>query len=232
MCVNSCKIFHTSYHGPMNPTFEYERKLWQKGLRFVGGADEVGRGAFAGPVVAAVVVFDPLNISWPKGIIVRDSKKMTRDQRIKSSLWLKENTYWGVGEVGVATINQKGIARASQSAFRRAIIEVRYHLPKKLEHLLVDAFFVPYTNGLAKPKQTPIVKGDEASFSIAAASIIAKVHRDSIMKGLSKQFKFKRYSWGKNVGYGTLEHRNAILTFGVTAQHRKDYLLKLFASQG
>lgn len=216
----------------MNPTFEYERKLWERGLRFVGGADEVGRGAFAGPVVAAVVVFDPLNISWPRKIIVRDSKKMTRQARERSSLWIKRNTYWGIGEVGVSVINKNGMGKATKQAFRRAIYEVRYHLPKRLEHLLVDAFFVPYIKGLSKARQTPIVKGDELSYSIAAASIIAKVHRDSIMKSLGKQFKFKKYLWAKNAGYGTREHRDAILAYGVSIQHRRDYLTKLFASRG
>jgi ribonuclease HII len=214
----------------MNPTFEYERKLWGRGYRFVGGADEVGRGAFAGPVVAAVVVFDPLNTTWPEEVLVRDSKKLTPKDREISSLWIKSNTYWGIGEVGVSVINQKGMGKATQSAFRRAVSEVHYHLPKKMEHLLIDAFFVSYIKGLARPRQTPLIKGDEASCSIAAASIIAKVHRDGIMKNLSK--KFKKYSWSTNAGYGTAEHRNAILAHGVTPQHRRNYLTKLFASQG
>ncbi len=216
----------------MNPTFEYEKKLWQKGLRFVGGADEVGRGAFAGPVVAAAVVFDPLNIVWSKGIIIRDSKKMTSGQREKSASWIKENTHWGIGEAGVSTINKLGVGKASQSAFRKAISEIHNHLPKRLEHLLVDAFFVSFVRGLRKASQTPIIRGDGISFSIAAASILAKVHRDAIMRSLGRELKFKKYQWAKNVGYGTAEHRQAILTYGITTQHRKSYLTKLFVSQG
>jgi len=218
------------YYQAMNPTFDYEKRLWEKGYRFVGGADEVGRGAFAGPVVAAVVVFDPLNISWPKDIIIRDSKKLTKKQRAVSASWIKENTYWGIGEASVALINKDGIGKATKIAFRKAISEVAYHLPKSLEHLLVDAFFVPYAKGVPKAKQTPIIKGDETSFSIAAASIIAKVHRDAIMRFLG--IKFKKYKWSKNAGYGTAEHIKAILSSGVTPHHRKSFLIKLFASQG
>jgi len=214
----------------MNPTFEYERKLWQKGLRFVAGADEVGRGAFAGPVVAAAVVFDPLNSRLPKEVIIRDSKKMTRKQRIVSADWVKKNTYWGIGEVSVKTINNFGIKRAAEAAFRKSVRELQYHLPKRLEHLLVDAFFVPYLSGVSKKRQTPIIKGDELSCSIAAASIIAKVHRDAIMKNLSKEFK--KYKWAENVGYGTRYHKERILAYGTTIHHRRDYLVKLFASQG
>lgn len=190
----------------------------------------MGRGAFAGPVVAAVVVFDPLNINWPKDVLIRDSKKLTPKQREVSSAWIKKNTYWGIGETGVTLINQKGMGKATQTAFRKAISELHYHLPKNLEHLLVDAFFVPYVKGLARPKQTAIVKGDETSCSIAAASIIAKVHRDEIMRDLST--RFRKYNWRQNVGYGTQEHRQAILSYGITPQHRKSFVFKLFASQG
>jgi len=204
----------------MNPTFEYERKLWQMGLRFVAGADEVGRGAFAGPVVAAVVVFDPLNITWPKGVLIRDSKKLTPKARKRSEAWIKENTYWGIGEVGVPFINRKGIGKSAKSAFRKAIKEVQYHLPKRLEHLLVDAFFVPYTPNVAQRKQTAILKGDSLSCSIAAASIIAKCYRDRKMRELGKKEKYKIYKWVKNVGYGTKNHRKAISNFGITHHHR------------
>lgn len=208
----------------MNPSFEYERKFWDKGMRFVAGADEVGRGAFAGPVVAAVVVFDYLNINWPKEIVIRDSKKMTKKQREKSAIWIKENTYWGLGESSVHTINKKGVGKASESAFRKAIKEAQYHLPKSLEHLLVDAFFVPYVVGLNKNKQTPIIKGDNISFSIAAASIIAKTYRDRKMQELGMAKKYKIYRWLSNVGYGTEEHRKAIQEFGITKHHRKAFI--------
>lgn len=215
----------------MNPTFEYENKLWSKGLRFVGGADEVGRGAFAGPVVASVVVFDPLNISFPKDILVRDSKKMTPKQRKVSSIWIKENTYWGMGEASVSVINRLGIGKASEQAFRKATDELLYHLPKRIEHLLLDAFFIPYMRHVPHKKQTAIIKGDSLSCSIAAASIVAKVYRDELMKELGSKLEYKKYKWPQNAGYGTQEHRDAILMNGITRHHRRAYVRNLFASQ-
>jgi ribonuclease HII len=208
----------------MNPTFEYEEKYWKNGMRFVAGADEVGRGAFAGPVVAAVVVFDPLNIRWPKGVIIRDSKNMSARQRLYANDWIKENTYWGIGEASVSHINRRGVGKSAQSAFRKAVREIHYHLPKRLDHLLVDAFFVPHVAGVRKKKQTAIIKGDNMSYSIAAASIIAKCHRDEIMKNLGKRDEYKIYKWLNNVGYGTEEHRNAINSFGITRHHRRAFI--------
>lgn len=208
----------------MNPTFDYEKIHWERGLRFVAGADEVGRGAFAGPVVTAAVVFDPLNTQLPEKVLIRDSKKMTQKQRKISSIWLKENVYWGIGEVSVNIINKVGVGKATQMAFRRAIAELNYHLPKRLEHLLVDAFFVPYVRGLSKSRQTAIVKGDSFSASISAASIIAKVHRDALMRNLAQKSKFKVYLWHKNVGYGTKTHLNAVLAHGTTPHHRKAFV--------
>jgi ribonuclease HII len=218
----------------MNPSFDYERKLWDRGLRFVGGADEVGRGAFAGPIVAAACAFAPnSNFQFPiynqskNKIIINDSKKLSSKQRELASIWIKENCLaWGVGAGSVYEINKYGIVKATNKAFRRAMKDL------KLEALLVDAFYVPYVLGIQKKNQTPIIKGDAKSLSIAAASIIAKVYRDKIMQGLSKKFRFKKYGWAENMGYGTAKHRVAILKHGTTRHHRKDYLTKLFASQG
>lgn len=213
----------------MNPNFDYEQSFWTRGLKLVAGADEVGRGAFAGPVVAAAVVFDPLNISWPESVLIRDSKKMTPKQREKSATWIKSNCLgWGVGIASVSEINKHGIIKSTQKAFRRSIANCKL----KIEYLLLDAFFVPYTKGLAKSRQTPIIHGDALSCSIAAASIIAKCHRDNIMQSLGAQSKFKYYKWEQNAGYGTASHQQAILKHGTSPQHRTAYLSKLFASQG
>ena len=212
------------YNVAMNPTFVHEKMFWNKGKRFVAGADEVGRGAFAGPVVAAAVIFDPLNINWPEKVLIRDSKKMTQKQRLTALNWLKENTYWGIGEVGVGYINKYGIKKSAERAFRRALKEAQYHLPKRMDHLLVDAFFVPYAAGISRKRQTAIVKGDNISASIAAASIIAKCHRDEKMQELGRKKEFKAYKWAKNVGYGTEEHRNAITNLGVCRHHRRAFV--------
>ena len=216
----------------MNPTFEYEQKLWNNNVRFVAGADEVGRGAFAGPVVAAAVSFDSSLSSLSSWLRsqkaagnwmsqIRDSKKMSPKQREITAKYIKENCYWGIGEASVAIINKLGIVEAVNMAFRKAILELKFHT-SKVDHLLIDAFYIPYVKGIERKNQTALIKGDAKSISIAAASIIAKVYRDELMANLSR--KFKEYKWQKNAGYGTKEHRNAILALGSTKQHRTQYV--------
>ncbi|KKT33453.1 MAG: Ribonuclease HII [Candidatus Woesebacteria bacterium GW2011_GWB1_44_11b] len=215
------------------PDFNFEEKLWQRGFRFVAGADEVGRGSFAGPVVAAAVVFEPTALALSsrafgsqKGanrslVQINDSKKLRPRQREKAAIWIKENAYsWAIGASSVAEINKLGVGKATQIAFRRAIAGCELDI----EYLLIDAFYVPYLRGLNKRRQKPIVKGDSLSVSIAAASIIAKVERDGLMRKLSRQFK--EYRWGKNKGYGTKEHREAIKKYGTTKHHRRAFTTK------
>jgi len=141
------------------PDFSYEKKLWREGFRVVAGVDEVGRGCFAGPVVAAAVAFAPMaNAKWQmlSGIRIDDSKKLTPGQREGAEGWIKENALtWGIGEASVATINRLGMAKATKMAFRRAIAQAQERLRYKdtnnilisqypsIEYLLVDAFFIP-----------------------------------------------------------------------------------------
>jgi len=201
------------------PDFKYEKKLWQEGYQFVAGADEVGRGSFAGPVVTAAVIFDQRVVVPNHEITINDSKKLRPKQREKAVIWIKENALsWTIGASSVAEINRLGVGRATQIAFRRAIASCRLGI----EYLLVDAFYVPYLKGLSKKRQKPIKKGDSLSISIAAASIIAKVERDSLMRRLSRQHK--EYGWGKNKGYGTRQHREAIQKYGTTKHHRKTFV--------
>src|SRR3990170_553528 len=113
----------------MNPDFFFEKKLWKKGFKVIAGVDEVGRGSFAGPVVAAACAFAPISnyqflIINERGekIIINDSKKLTAMQREISGKWIKENTVtWGIGEVSAGLINRVGMAKATKMAFRRAI---------------------------------------------------------------------------------------------------------------
>lgn len=198
------------------PNFNYEKQVWKKGFVNIGGIDEVGRGSFAGPVVAGCVVF-PSDTKSPN-IRIDDSKRLSAKQREKASKWIKENALaWGVGEASVAQINKHGIKKASEIAFRKAIINCKV----PVNYLLIDAFYIPYVKGLRRRNQKAIVKGDSKSFSIAAASIIAKVYRDGLMGRLGSNPKYKNYLWNKNKGYGTEEHRTAIKTFGPTKHHRK-----------
>ncbi len=203
------------------PDFSFEEKMTKKGYKFIAGIDEVGRGSFAGPVIASCVILSSASID----VYIDDSKRMTKRGREKASNWIKANsTAFGIGIASVAQINKLGIKKATEIAFRKAIKEVN----KKwnIDYLLIDAFYIPNVKGVNKKKQLAIVKGDRKSLSIAAASILAKVYRDSLMISLSKDVLFKHYKWHKNKGYGTAEHRNAIKKHGITKHHRKLFVEK------
>jgi len=208
------------------PNFRFERKLWRKHYKFVAGVDEVGRGCFAGPVVAGCVVFLPQ--AGAPGVRIDDSKKLGPKQREIAEKWIKENALsWGIGEVGAGKINKYGMAKAAKMAFRNAISGARHKLGRPIDFLLADAFFIPYVPGLParrKKRQLAIVNGDEKSISIAAASIMAKVYREKLMLKLSKKPKYRKYGWGRNKGYGTCKHQAAIKKYGLTRQHRKVFV--------
>lgn len=226
------------------PNFYYEKRLWKKGFKIVAGVDEVGRGCFAGPIVAAAVAFTPaicdMLYEIRDTIKIDDSKKLTERQRIITNKWIKENAAtWGIGEASVAEINRLGMARATRSAFRRAVAKANIRAHARIDFLLIDAFYIPYIRGFpmrrkyirkkhklrdSRARQLAIVNGDEKSFSIAAASIIAKVYRDRLMEKLGKRKNFQKFTWGQNKGYGTKAHREAILKYGTTRYHRKQFV--------
>jgi ribonuclease HII len=205
------------------PSFDYEREFWKQG-KIVAGADEVGRGALAGPVVASAVAFSPCSRVQNNKIKIADSKKLTALQREKADIWIRENALsFGIGQASVAEINKFGIVGATHKAFRRAVRNIQ----NEIGFLLVDAFYIPYVRGIAKSAQRPIPKGDNLSISIAAASIVAKVYRDNLMVNLSSHKRNKLYSWHKNKGYGTRVHREAIVKHGPSQHHRSGFLLKI-----
>lgn len=232
------------------PGLTLEKKLWKRGFTLVAGIDEVGRGCFAGPVVAGCVIFNS-NIRNTKNNIpvkIDDSKKLTEKQREKSSVWIKENALsWGIGESSVALINRLGMAKATRMAFRRAVTDTNKRSKNgKIDYLLLDAFYVPFIRGLpkhkkgglrgvknqkegllqlaSKSKQLAIIHGDEKSFSIAAGSIIAKVYRDKLMKRIGERKQYEKYDWIHNKGYASKRHREAILLYGITTHHRKQFI--------
>lgn len=213
------------------PDFSYERKLWKKGFKFIAGVDEVGKGCFAGPLVAAAVAFAPnsnyqlpISNEFSKLIIINDSKQMSPKQREMADKWIRKNALtFGIGQASVAQINRLGIKKASEIAFREAIKNSSIRV-SRIEYLLIDAFYIPFVKGLRRKNQTPIIKGDTKSISIAAASIIAKVYRDRLMQGLARKPKYKFYGWGRNKGYGTREHQEALKKYGTTRQHRKQWV--------
>jgi ribonuclease HII len=193
-------------------TFAEEINLWKKGFRAVAGLDEVGRGSWAGPVVTAAVIFPPF-IKLPFAVF--DSKLLKSFERERlAQLIVKAALLTSVAEVGVDAINRVGIGRATQHAFRKAI----RLLPASPEFFLIDAFYIRY---IAKKRQKPIKKGDQVCASIAAASILAKVYRDRLMKKTGR--KFPDYGFGQHKGYGTKKHQAAIEEFGVLPIHREKY---------
>jgi ribonuclease HII len=231
------------------PDFRYERQLWKKKFKFVAGVDEVGRGCFAGPIVASAVALAPMtNVQFPiinedrDEIYINDSKKLTARQREIAEKWIKENAVmWGVGETSVAEINRFGMAKATNMAFRRAVGAANRRLHERIEYLLIDAFYIPYTRGFPagrkltknhknkvkhtdKSRQLAINNGDEKSVSIAAASIVAKVYRDSLMRKVGARRPYRKYDWMSNKGYATEIHREAILRHGISRHHRKQFV--------
>jgi len=206
------------------PDFLFEKKLYKKGYKYIAGADEVGRGSFSGPVVAGCVVLKigvlP-GLTGSDSIIINDSKRLTPEKREIADKWIRKNSVaWGIGTAGVAQINRLGIKKASEIAFRKAIKNTGV----EISYLLIDAFYIPYVRGLRRKNQKAVVKGDTRSISIAAASIIAKVYRDNLMYRLGGRPKYKKYGWGRNKGYGTGQHRDAIKKYGPTRQHRKQFV--------
>jgi len=190
----------------------HERESWKTGLVWVAGVDEVGRGALAGPVVAAAVVFDQNHTPFSD---ITDSKKISPRKRESLAEQIKQSCRaWAVGQSSAEYINKHGIVPATQMAMAQALS----NLPT-VQHCLIDGR--PFKNWIPPvhfPNKTFIVKGDLKCYSIAAASIIAKVFRDTLMKELASTHP--DYGWERNVGYGTKEHRQAISQFSLSELHR------------
>jgi ribonuclease HII len=185
----------------------YETTLWERGLRWVAGVDEVGRGPLAGPVVAAAVVL-------PVGVFIEgatDSKRLPEDVRegLADQIRCKAAAV-AVGAASVAEIDRLNILRATTRAMARALDR----LPRPPDHVAVDGLPV---RGLGHDHEA-IVGGDLLVHSIACASIVAKVCRDRLMKRLDPRYPC--YGWVRNVGYGTAEHREALRKHGPSPHHR------------
>ena len=188
------------------PDFSHELRLGRDVGKIICGVDEVGRGPLAGPVIAA---------DFPESILakIRDSKKMSEAAREKIYEPLTQNCIYAIAEASVAEIDEINILWASMLAMQRAVAA----LGVDVDVALIDGNRAPK---LACAAET-LVKGDDKSFSIAAASIIAKVHRDRLMQKLAVEFPV--YGWERNAGYGTSEHLAALIQHGVTAWHRMTF---------
>lgn len=177
------------------------------------GCDEAGRGCLAGPVVAAAVIL-PSRFYHPS---LNDSKQLNERQRSELRPIIEgESLAWAVGVVSVEEIDEINILNASFLAMHRALQELKL----EFDHILVDGNrFKPYPD----KQHSCIIKGDGIYKSIAAASILAKTHRDELMESLAMEFP--NYGWAKNKGYPTMQHRNAIREWGATTWHRKSFTL-------
>ncbi len=197
-----------------NPDFSFEDQ--HEGI--VCGIDEAGRGPLAGPVVAAAVVLRRTEI--PSDILaqINDSKALTAE--IRAFLYSKifEFAHVSVAESSVEEIDRINILQASLLAMKKAHAKLRRQMEQPPIVALVDGNQKPK---LGRIKIQTIVQGDARSFSIAAASIIAKHHRDQIMRRFAK--KFPHYGWATNAGYGTPEHLKAIEIHGITPLHRRSF---------
>jgi ribonuclease HII len=198
--------------------FKYERECLQRGFLRVAGADEAGRGPLAGPVVAAVVC---LPLEWIQNGLPRklqglnDSKQLTEEQRERFFEFLTTNSQvcFAIAMMDVEVIDTINILQASLRAMHEAMLQLN-PLP---DHALVDG---PYIFSVKCP-QTPIIDGDAKSYSIAAASVLAKVTRDRLMKELHN--RYPQYGFADHKGYSTPQHLTAIRAHGPCPIHRRSF---------
>ena len=197
-----------------SPHLHFERSLWNDGLTRVAGVDEVGVAPTCGAVVAAAVVIRPDARRIPG---VRDSKTLSAAQRERLAPRIRARAVAiGVGAASVAEIDRLNIYHATHLAMRRAVARLGGH-----DHILVDGNRIAGFEAAVGP-YTAIVDGDAKSYSIACASIVAKVIRDRMMALLSA--RYPGYGWEHNQGYATAEHRAAIRRLGLTPFHRRSFL--------
>jgi ribonuclease HII len=202
----------------LSDRFEFERALWQKNLARVAGVDEAGRGPLAGPVVAATAILPPrwAESGLPAGLAgLNDSKQLTEIQREKFFEFITGcgEIEFGIAEVDAAMIDEINILQATHRAMNNALAKLNPLPP----HALVDGRPVK----TLRVPQTAIVKGDARSYSIAAASVLAKVTRDRLMREFHAQFP--EYGFAEHKGYGTAKHLAAIEKFGACPIHRRSF---------
>ncbi len=196
--------------GKTLPNYSEEMRLRLDGFDLIAGVDEVGRGPLAGPVTAAAVVLDPDKI--PAGL--NDSKKLSAKKREIAYVQIMESSFVGIAHVSVKEIDRINILQASLLAMARSLSLLK----RQPDFALIDGNKIP--RGLPFPAKA-LVKGDNKSLSVAAASIVAKISRDRLMAELS--VLNPGYGWEKNAGYPTKEHLFALRYIGVTPHHRLSF---------
>lgn len=207
------------------PTLKIEKDLWSKGF-IVVGIDEVGRGCFAGPLVVGGVILKPdlniIRLEKLQNLGINDSKKLASNKRELLNKSSQEFIFYSdLQYISVEIINEIGIGKATTLGFEKIAKKVFEKVGSNKVFFITDAFSIP---SVSKSKQLNIIGGDSTSISIAAASIISKVHRDNYMVELAKQYP--QYGFEKNKGYGTLFHRQKIKLYGLSPIHRPDFCKK------
>jgi ribonuclease HII len=195
-------------------TYEIEEGLKEKGYRFIAGIDEVGRGPGAGPVVAAAVIIPDDYLPKLMGR-VKDSKKLSESKREALYEEITDNCMYGVGRIASHTIDDINILNATKMAMEKALVEI------DPDYVIIDGRIELELLKQLEIPQRSIIRGDDLSISIAAASIVAKVVRDEEMRTL--HWIYPQYNWIKNKGYLTKEHIEAIKTYGITEWHRTSF---------
>ena len=199
---------------PIVPSLRFERPFWRQGLERIAGVDEVGVAPTCGAVVAAAVIMRPNCHRIP---IVRDSKTLSAAQRERLAPIIRRSAVAvGVGAASVDEIDRLNIYHATHLAMRRAIWRLGGH-----DHVLVDGNRIAGFEDDVGP-YTAIVDGDARAYSIACASVVAKVVRDRMMARLA--VRYPGYGWERNQGYATREHRDAVRRLGLTPFHRRSFL--------
>ena len=201
----------------------YEKKLWEAGYQRIACCDEVGRGCLFGDVVAAAVILPPfLHMDG-----VKDSKKLSEKKREKLyDLIMEQVLAVGIGAVKAAEIDEINIKQAARKAMKIAVNELKTKEGASIQpdYLLIDAenLNLPYP-------QEALIRGEDQSHGIAAASIIAKVHRDRLCQQWHEEYPM--YGLDRHKGYGTKQHREAILLYGSVARHRQSFLKNILTKK-
>jgi ribonuclease HII len=196
----------------IKPTLDQEKKLWAEGLKYIGGIDEAGRGAWAGPVVAAVVILPKMHVQVDS---IKDSKLLTPKKRQELyEIITNKNLDFGVGIISHRIIDKVGIGEATKLAAKEAI----NMLKNQPDYLLTDA--LDLTSHFSC-QQKSVIKGDQKIYSISCASIIAKVTRDNLMSNLGSDYE--HYEFYLHKGYGTKRHQELLARYGPSDLHRFSY---------
>lgn len=211
-------LFNKNYFEPNS----FEQRAWEEG-KYVCGIDEVGRGCLAGPVVTCACILPQKT----ENKLLRDSKIMTKEQREKAFVWIKKNCFFSIAISDHKKIDEINIYQATKVTMQKSLLQLLYSVPfdtNRIKFVLVDAMplNIPF---LTKTSLHHFPKGEKYSISIAAASIVAKVFRDDLMKKL--ELVFPIFKFGENKGYGTSKHTDIIKKKNTTIIHRKSFLKNL-----